>query len=123
MPTITPNEAVARLSGASWISARFEPIGHGRHETLRLRRTEVVNWLRGSEIHEGGPTAQKCNYGMFVNFKSLSQGQGRLFLPTKPECRLNLEQLVNGRATGCTQFNARVTLERMRRDQRRKVRR
>lgn len=95
-------EAVARLADGREIETRFEPIKSGTttHVNLveRVGIIEIIEATGGA--FESGLDGQSLDFGMYINYIAKKHGKGRLFLATKPECRLSERQITQSLDNG-----------------------
>jgi len=113
MMVLTVDEALARLATDDLLEVWFEKEPNdGRTYCSTVERQGVPELLMRTTPFEAGAHAQSKDMGLVVCFRHKVHGQGRLFLETRPECRLNAEQLAESvaRGRGANLFSGTTTL-------------
>lgn len=94
------DEAMARLSDMDPMEVHIETIpNNGLTHVQKMNRMDCIARLRNNNVFEAGIVAQRRDLGLYVNCIGSPTGDIRdtrilrVFFPTKPECRLNEEQL------------------------------
>jgi hypothetical protein len=98
---IPGKEALARLAEGTMIEARFESRPNtGVTHAFTVQRESVVEQIQCTLVYEGGETAQRLGFGIYIYFIQKNVGAGLLFFQTKPECRLTEAQLAESLRLG-----------------------
>lgn len=95
---ITKEEALARLADGEMLTVHIEKIPNtGTTNIEEWSREDVLGRIHNNDVFESGAMGQQRDYGIHLHVICYSGPQGpgilRIFLPTKPECRLTAQQL------------------------------
>lgn len=99
-------EAFARLADDDPMEVLIEMVpNNGWTQVEEWTRNKVEGRLKLNTVCESGTQAQARDYGLHVHLTIFdgpngAQGLGRVFFKTKPECRLNAQQLVESLQRG-----------------------
>jgi len=108
MMAITVDEALARLSTNDPLEVWFErEPNNGVSYCTTVERKGVAELLTTTTPMEAGARAQARDMGLIVHFRHKVHGIGFLYIQTRPECRLSLEQLADSlkRGSGTNLFS------------------